>query len=81
MNGKEEEESSLRSKREPTTGEAPDHSTLGQSWFRSGAIKNSNATRVTTYQTRKTGRQTINANYDVVAEAEAILAEAALVTV
>jgi hypothetical protein len=40
-----------------------------------------NATRVKTCQTLKTGMSTINADYDVVAEAEAILADAALVTV
>jgi len=32
------------------------------------------------WQTPKTANQTINADYDVVAEAEAILAEAALVS-
>lgn len=52
----------------------------GRSWFRFGTILNMHATQVMTYQTCKTGSQKINANYDVVAEAEAILAEAALIS-
>lgn len=56
------------------------YTTKGMQWYRLGAIENRNATVLKMYQRTKTGHQNINADYDVVAEAEAILAEAALIS-
>lgn len=54
---------------------------LGDAWFRLSAIVKYERNPVYDVKAPYNFRQTINADYDVVAEAEAILAEAALVTV